>query len=114
MGWRGGAESLGDLTASSRWGCDEWGTQAIRGLGLEGEGVLLNDGVDEDLAGDAVDLSAGVFTQGGVEREDEILPLAHIFNAGILHATKRAGDGLALGVENGALQRDIDMGLHAD
>jgi len=87
----------------------------VRGSGFEAEGELFDDRVGEDLAGDALDLELG---RGGtgcervLEGEEEVLSLADIGDPVQAHAAERSGDGLALGIEDGALQRDIDMGFH--
>jgi len=53
----------------------------VQGSGFEAEGELFDDGVGEDLAGDALDLELG---RGGVgcervlEGEEEVLTLADI------------------------------------
>ena len=48
----------------------------------------------------------------GAQGELEVFSLAHVLDAGVLHAFERAVDGLPLGVEDGALQRDVNMRLH--
>ena len=80
--------------------------------GFEAEGVFLDDGVDEDLAGDAVEFGLGGGLVGVVEREEEVLALADVGDAGVVHAAQSVGDGLALRIEDGTLQRDVDMGFH--
>ena len=84
-------------------------------LGFEAEGELFDDGVGEHLAGDALDFELGLGWIGGesvVEGEEEIFALADVGYAFVVHATERAGYGLALGVEHGALEGDVHMGLH--
>jgi hypothetical protein len=84
-------------------------------LGFEAEGELFDDGVGEDLAGDALDFELGL--GGGesiVEGEEKVFPLADVGDAFVVHATERAGYGLALSVEHGALEGDVHVGLHED
>ena len=72
-------------------------------------------GLVRNLAGDALDLElglGGVGCEGVFEGEEEVLPLADIGDPVHAHAAERSGDGLALGIEDGALQCDIDMGFH--
>ena len=82
---------------------------------LEAEGELFDDGVGEDLGGDAFDLLAG---GGGVEavgqREQKVLTLADVGDASVGHAAESVGDRLALCIEHGGFECDIDMSLHRD
>ena len=83
--------------------------------GFEAEGELFDDGVGEDLAGDALDLDLGRGGIGGQlvgEGKLEVLSLADIGDAFVFHAAERAGYGLALGVEDGPLQCYVHMRLH--
>ena len=50
-------------------------------------------------------------TEGG-KGEEEIFSLADVVYAAVLHAAQGVGDGLALRVEHGALEGDVDMGFH--
>ena len=81
---------------------------------FEAVGELFDDGVGEDFAGDALDFGGGGFFvgEGGVEGEEEVLALADVGYAGVVHAAERLGDGLALGVEDGTLEGDINVGIH--
>ena len=91
------------------------GVAKERESGLEAEGVFLDDGVGEDLVGDAFDFlpgCCGIGGEGVFESEQEVLSLADIGDAVVLHAAERAGDGLALGIEHGPLESDIHMRLH--
>ena len=73
-------------------------------LGLDAEGELFDDGVGENLAGDAFDLGLGLGTIEAVfEGEEEVFALADVSDALVVHATERSGYGLALGVEDGGL-----------
>ena len=115
---RGEGGSAGGMHADS-----EGDGQSVRrrcggasGSGFEAEGELFDDRVGEDLAGDALDLGlgmGGITGEGVVEGELEVLALADVGDAVVLHAAERAGDGLALSVEHGPLQRDVNMRLHS-
>jgi len=81
------------------------------GFGAEGE--LFDDGVGEDLAGDAFDFGAGGLDVDAVfEGEEEVLALADVGDAPVFHAAKSIGDGLALGVEDRAFESYVDVSLH--
>jgi hypothetical protein len=43
----------------------------------------------------------------------KVFSLAHFLNTGVLHAFEGPMDSLPLGIEDGALQCDVDMRLHA-
>ena len=80
---------------------------------LDPVGVLLDYGVGEDLAGDAFDLGAsGAGLEAIGERKHEILALAHGSDIGKTDLAESVVDGLALGIEDRCLWRDIDMRLH--
>jgi len=86
-----------------------------RGSGFEAEGVFLDYRVGEDFAGDALEFLLGrgrVGGEGVFKGEQEVLSLADIGDAVVLHAAERAGDGLALSIEHGPLECDIHMRLH--
>src|ERR1035437_5839150 len=83
--------------------------------GFETEGELFDDGVGENLASNALYLElgrSGVRCERVFEGEEEVLALTDIGDAIQAHATERSGDGLALGIEDGAFQCDISMRLH--
>src|SRR5271157_1761083 len=82
-------------------------------LPLELKAVFLDDGVGEDLAGDAIDLGLRVFAADArVERDLEVLALAQIVDALVPHFLQRAVNGFALRVEDTFLERDVDVGFH--
>ena len=82
-------------------------------LGFKPEGELFDDGVGEDLARDPVHFEFGCFRcERVVEGEQEVLSLADVGDAFVFHATEGSGDGLALSIEYGAFQSDINVGLH--
>ncbi len=84
-----------------------------RGLFLYAVREFFDDGVGQDFAGDALDLSAdGVRLQPIGEGKREILALAHRGYIGETDLSQGILDGLALGVQDRCLQRDIDMRLH--
>jgi hypothetical protein len=80
---------------------------------FDAKGEFFDDWIGEDFASDALDLIPGI---GGfktlVECEEKVFALADIIDATIFHAPESIGDGLALGIEDGSFQSDIDMGLH--
>ena len=84
----------------------------ICGLRFQAVGVLLDDWVDEDFAGDAVNLYGGLLLREVLQGEEEVLALANVLDALVFHATERVCDGLALGVEDGAFEGDEDVGFH--
>ncbi len=71
---------------------------------LDADGEFLDDGVGEDLAGDAIDFCLGGFAgEPVVEGEEEIFALADVGDAFVALAGERGLHGLALGIEDGAL-----------
>ena len=96
---------MGDLQAH--------GAQVSGRLAFQLEAVLLDDGIGEHLAGDAIDLRLGVFAaDAGVERDLEVLALAQIVDTAKTHLLQGAVNGLALRIEDAFLQRNIDVGFH--
>jgi hypothetical protein len=88
-------------------------TLVLSKLHLEVE--FLDDRVDQHLTRHAFHLSPG--SSFGrecrwIERQQEVFSLPHIRHAGITQTAERIGYSLTLGVEHGALQRDINMGFH--
>jgi hypothetical protein len=87
--------------------------------GFEAKGIFLDNRVDEDLASNAVYFG---FCRGfglGVaalcwrfEGQHEVLSLAYVTDAAIVHTAECVGHSLALGVEYSALQRNINVGFH--
>ncbi len=71
---------------------------------LDAEGEVFDDGVGEDLAGDAFDFGVGGgWIEAVFEGEEEVFALADVGDAAVVHAAERSGYGLALGVEDGGL-----------
>jgi hypothetical protein len=102
-----------------RWddGVLRWddGAEVKCGSGLEAEGELLDDGVGEDFAGDTLDFELRMGWIGGerlFEGEEEVFSLADVGDAAGSHAAECAGDGLALGVQYGPLECDVNMRFH--
>lgn len=92
------------------WGC---ASIFLSSLGFDLVGELFDDGIGEDFAGDALDFGAGgVWSEGVIEGEEEVFALADGGYALVVHAGEGVADGLALGVEDGGLERDVDMCLH--
>ena len=84
-----------------------------RALFLYAVCVLFDDGVGEDFFGDALDLGAGGLGGEAVgEGEGEVLALAHRGDLGKADLAQGVLDGLALGIQDRCLQRDIDMCRH--
>jgi hypothetical protein len=102
--------------SDGQWKANEKGEDGANGfhlLLLDPVGELFDDGVAEDVASDAFDFGiGGVGGKGAVEGEEEVFALADIGYALIVHAGEGVADGLALGVEDGGLERDVDMCLH--
>jgi len=74
---------------------------------------FFDDGVGEDLAGDAFDLVAGGFGSEPIgEGKREVFALADGGYVRIADFAQGVVDGLALGVQDRCLERDIDMCLH--
>lgn len=76
------------------------------------EAEFFDDGVGEDVAGDAFDLGDGFFAGEAVEREDEEFSLADVFDFGVAERGEGALDGLSLGIEDGGFGHDPDVGFH--
>jgi hypothetical protein len=94
---------------------DRFRLDVARVSGFEAEGELFNDGVGEDFAGDSLDFKLGLCGVAGervFEGKQEVLSLANISDARILHAAERASDSLPLSIEHGPLESDIHMRLH--
>src|SRR3972149_3582486 len=80
---------------------------------LELIGVVLDDGVGEELLAHALHFGAGAFRIALGHLDLDIFTLAHIANRAEAERMERAGDRLALRVEHARLQRDGDARLHA-
>ena len=80
---------------------------------LKREAEFLDDRIGQHFSSHARDfrfrLGAG---ESAVEREFEILSLAHFLEALVSHLLERTLDGLALRIQNALLQRNIDVGFH--
>ena len=80
---------------------------------FQAEARLFDDGIGEDLAGDAGDLGFRLGTADAViEREHKVLSLPYIGDSAVLHLPQRIRNCLPLGIQHGPFQRDIDMSLH--
>ena len=80
---------------------------------FEAKGELFDDWVGEDFAGDALDLGdCSVVGEAILEGQEEVFALADICDAAIVHPAERVGYCLALGIEHGSFESDIDMSLH--
>ena len=74
---------------------------------------FFDDGVGKNLAGDALDLVAGGFGGQPIgERQGEIFALSDRGYIRVADFAQGILDGLALGVQDRCLERDIDMCLH--
>src|SRR5216684_599709 len=79
----------------------------------EGAAKLFNHWIGEHIAGNALDLGLRLFTtQAAIERQFEVLALADLLQAFIAHLLERTLDGLALGIEDAFLERDVNVGFH--
>src|SRR5437762_2566656 len=54
----------------------------------------------------------GRLVKPAIQRDLEILALAHVAHAFVTHLVERAVDGLALRIEDSLLQRDVNVGFH--
>src|SRR3954463_9796573 len=74
---------------------------------------LFDDRFREHVARDALIflLRCGL-VEPAVQGELEILSLADVGDGGVSHLLERALDCLALGIEHGLLQRNVDVGFH--
>jgi hypothetical protein len=80
---------------------------------FESEGELLDDGVGEDFAGDAFDLSfGGALFEAIFEGQQEILSLPDIGDATVFHTAESICNCLPLGIQHGSFESYIDMSLH--
>ena len=73
---------------------------------------LFNHRIREDLARHALDLALGRRFVHSVEGDLEVLALPDIGDPLISHLAERTVNGLALGIENGLLERDVNVGFH--
>src|SRR5262245_7796570 len=80
---------------------------------LELIGVILDDGVGEELLAHALDLRAGAAGIALGHLDLDIFALAHVANRAEAERVQRAGDGLALRIEYARLQRDGNARLHS-
>lgn len=88
------------------------GGEIVSALIEDFEAELLDDGISEDVFGDALDLLSGLFTAEAVEFEHKEFALANIVDFGIAERGKRAMDRLSLGIEDCGLQHDPDVSFH--
>ena len=80
---------------------------------FEAEGELLDDGVGEDFAGDALDLSLGdAGFEAIFEGQEEVFSLPDIGYTAVFHAAESICNCLPLGIQHGSFESDIDMSLH--
>jgi hypothetical protein len=102
------------LLAALMWlGGGRCGLDFSGALFFEAVGKLFDHGVGQHVAGDPFDFSPCIGCLHGAQGELEVLTLPHVLDGGVLHSFQRAMDGLPLRVEDGALQRDVDMRLHS-
>lgn len=80
---------------------------------VQGKPELFDDGVGEHLTGDPFDFSLGLFAgESSLQRELEVLSLAYALQSFVAHFLESALNGLALGIENAFLERDVNVGCH--
>src|SRR5580693_1693958 len=66
-----------------------------------------------DVTGNSLDLGLRLFArESSVQRELKRLSLANALQTSVTHLLEGALDGLALGVKNAFLERDVDVGYH--
>lgn len=84
-----------------------------RWLAFEFVGEFLDYRIGENLASDPLHLGFGHFLLNRwVKGEDEVLALANVCHALVIHLFQSSLDGFALGVENRSLESDVDVGFH--
>ena len=77
------------------------------------EAKFFNYGIGQHFSGNALDLGLRRFArESSVQRELKILSLANALQTFVTHLLEGALDGLALGVKNAFLERDVDVGCH--
>jgi len=77
------------------------------------EAKFFNYGIGQHFSGNALDLGLRFFArESSVQRELKILSLANALQTSVTHLLEGALDGLALGVKNAFLERDVDVGYH--
>lgn len=87
-------------------------TPQMRELLDDLEAKFFDDGVGEDVAGDAFDLGGGYFAGEAVEGQYEEFSLADVFDFGVAEPSEGTVDGLSLGIEDGGFGHDPDVGFH--
>lgn len=101
---------------SDWWELRRYGTGLLgawAGSVYDFEAIFFDDGIGKDFFGDALELFLGFVAVPAVEIQNEEFSLADVFDGGVAEAGKGVMDGLALGVENGALWHDPDVCFHA-
>lgn len=78
----------------------------------EFEAKFFDDGVGEDVFGDAFDLGLSFFAAQAIEGEDEEFTLADALYLCVAERGKGAMDGLSLRIEDGGLEHDPNMSFH--
>jgi hypothetical protein len=78
----------------------------------EFEAKFFDDGIGEDVFGDALDLSLGFFAGQAVKRENEKFSLADTLNFREAERGKGAVNGLALGIKDSGFEHDPDVCFH--
>ena len=82
-------------------------------LVFDAKSELLDHRICENFTRNSFDLVA---CDGGfdvvLKGEEKVLTLTDIVDTAVFHAAEGIGYGLALCIEDGSFERDIDMGLH--
>jgi len=82
-------------------------------LGFDAEGKLFDHRVGEHLAGDAFDLGFGSLSfQAILKGQNKVLTLPNVGDTFVFHPTQSVRNRLALGIQDSALQCNVDMSLH--
>jgi len=77
------------------------------------EAKFFNYGIGQHFSGNALDLGLRLFArESSVQCELKILSLANALQTSVTHLLEGALDGLALGVKNAFLERDVNVGYH--
>src|SRR5277367_3803608 len=79
----------------------------------EGAAKLFDHRVGQHFAGNTLHFGLRfVAAESAIERQFEVLALANFFQTLVAHLLKRTVNGLALGIENAFLERNVNVGFH--
>src|SRR5579862_1822320 len=116
-------QAAGGSREATKRGSREVGTAAMRNpisrcysagaLVEKFEAEFFDDGIGEDVFGDAFDLRLGLFAAEAVEGENEEFALADVFDFVVAERRESALNRLALRIEDRGFQHDPDVCFHA-